>query len=565
MKQSDLRAAYDYLRELPKDVRVAVETDDFELWCYYGWGVIPNTAQLEAHNDIRQWPPGSVHLWRFANRTGKTSGLILTHMNFGWYKRGYENAEIDRWLQYTYRTLHAAPLNRLMGKAWEMADALIHGSSELQLNPLTNRQRKAPLAPLYEARTGRSRDQSDEMWVECVNGARIDFLSTQGGAARMESEKWWFLDWDEFVRQQPVSDIPLIFDQTLLPRSSDHMAPIVLSGTVTEDSDPIYAEIEDVAAESPKDWNVKSFDRSANFAQSRESIDRQLRLSIDKSVARRSVLGEKGEGGRGSLYPTFLLSNAFDGDLPTTIGPQQIALIRGFGYEFVSMFDHAANGDLNVVQTWAVPWPVPHGDDLLAQPILAVDLTEKRSGSHLTTTLQARFALDVVRRFRSRILIVDSTAEGGLLVFRTIRDTARQDPETSRCAVIPCDFGARGSGKGTVNKEEGLQGLQRMLGWGLDYAADDYGWVADWPETNGEEFGLIRFPFEDNWRRLHRELAVLRRDDSHQRQDRAMTAVMGAWHLHRMLNARGGVAVPFRMTGNRRARKQPDRELMIVR
>jgi hypothetical protein len=560
MNQHDRRAVNDYIRDLPTQTRAALAADDFEIWCYYGFGVVLNSAQLEAHDAIRSWPRGSVHLWRWANRVGKTSGLVLTHMNYGWAKRGYENAQLERWIDYLYRTLHAAPLNRLMGKAWEMADALIHGSSDLQLNPLTSRQRPAPLGALYTARTGRAKDGSDEMWVECVNNSRIDFLSTQGGAARMESEKWWLLDWDEFVRQQPVADIPLIFDQTLLPRSSDHMAPVILSGTVTEDSDPIYAEIEDIAADSPKDWNIMSFDRSVNFAQSRASIDRQLRLSIDKSVARRSVEGQKGEGGRGALYPTFLLSNAFDGELPPELVERQVELIRGLGYEFISMFDHAANGDLNVVQTWAVPWPVPQGDELLEQPILAVGLAERRSGGHMTPTLQAAFARAEVERYDSRELIVDSTGEGGLLVHRTVKQALVRH----RCTVIPCDFGSRSSAKGTINKEEGLQALQRMLGWGLDYAADEYGWVGDWPDVGEGSFGLVRFPFEENWRRLHRELSVLKRDDQHQRQDRAMTAVMGAWRLYRQLETRQALARPFRMTANRR-RPKARRQEMIVR
>lgn len=379
----------------------------------------------------------------------------------------------------------------------------------------------------------------------------------------MESEKWWLIDWDEFVRQQPVTDIPLLFDQTFLPRSSDFMAPLILAGTVTEDSDPVYAEIEDVAADAPQDWNVKSFDRSVNFSQSRASIDRQVRLSIDKSIARRSVEGQKGEGGRGALYPTFLLSNAFDHDLPVEINEAQVELLRGFGYEFISMFDHAANGDLNVVQTWAVPWPCPPGDELLEQRIIAVGLAEKRSGSHLTPTLQARFAANEVERYGSRVLIVDATGEGGLLAERAIRELLAL--EGVRCTVVPCDFGRRGSAKYTLVKEEGLQALQRMLGWGLDHAADEYGWVGDWPEIGPEaRFGLVSFPFEDNWRRLHRELAVLRRDDTHQRQDRAMTAAMGAWYLHKRLGARGGLAVPFRMTANRR-RPKAGQESMIVR
>ena len=491
-------------------------------------------------------------MWRFANRVGKTSGLILDHMWFVWKKWRYVNEDLDRWLGYTYKTLHAAPLNRLMGKAWEMGEALIAGGSELQLDPFTHRQRPAPLGPLFTARTGRTPDGSDGMWIDCANGGKVDFLSTHDGAGRMESDTWWVLSWDEFVRHQPVTDIPLLFDQTFLPRSSDHMAPVILSGTVTEDSDPVYAEMEEVAALSPKDWNLKSFDRSVNFSQSQASIDRQMRLSFDKEVAGRSVMGKLGEGGRGSLYPTFLLNQAFDASLPTEPTAEFIEILHHMGYGIISAFDHAASGDLNVVQSWAVPgWPSPDAERMMEErePILAIDISEKRSGSHLTPTLQAKFALDVVERLGSDVLIVDASGEGGVIASNGLK----HDLANSGTLVVPCQFAGRTQVKGLSNKELGLQSLQRMLGWGLDTAADDYGWIGDWPELpEGASFGLVRFPFDGNWRKLHRELAVLRREDQHQRQDRAMTAVMLAWWLLKRLEGQQGVPQRFSIIPQRR-------------
>lgn len=557
MTPAQNRELLNAVKELPAPTRAALTSSSFEVFCRYGFGVVPNQAQVELAEAVLSWPPGSIFLLRWANRTGKTSGLILLHMFLAWKKWRYQNDDLDRWLGYTYRTLHAAPLNRLMGKAWEMAEALIAGTSILQQDPVTHRQREAPLGALFSAKTGKTPDGSDAMWIECANGSRIDFLSTHDGAGRMESETWWFLDWDEFVRHQPVTDIPLLFDQTFLPRSSDYMAPIVLSGTVTEDSDPVYAEMEDIASQSPKDWCLMSFDRRVNFSQSTASIDRQIRLSFDKQIADRSVEGKLGEGGRGSLYPTFLLGNAFDPDLPATISNEHIEVLRGLGYAFYSMFDHAAAGDLNVVQTWAVPWPIPPGDELIGG-ILGVGLVEKRSGGHLTPTLQAKFALDEVARFGSRVLIVDGTGEGGSIVFQGLRS----DLAGSGCSVVKCEFSGRAV-KGTSNKEFGLQALQRFLGWGLDIIADENGWVGDWPEVEGTTFGLLRLPYSGQWLKLHRELAVLKREDQHQRQDRAMTAVMGAWWLHRDLSA--GQALPTRFSIIPTRRRANRRELAIVR
>lgn len=131
-------------------------------------------------------------------------------------------------------------------------------------------------------------------------------------------------------------------------------------------------------------------------------------------------------------------------------------------------------------------------------------------------------------------------------------------------SVTPCNFSQRGIVKGTSAKEEGLQTLQRMLGWGLDYAADENGWSDDWPQLDeGQEFGVLRIPFAGGWKKLHRELAVLKRDDAHQRQDRAMTAVMGAWWMRRYLETRQPTPQRFSIIPTRR--RAARRDMVVVR
>ena len=557
----DRRALIEAVSSLPADARAALESDDPELFSFYGFGIVLNDAQVEAFRDLERWGPGSIHLLRWANRTGKTTGLTLIELMAIWKKWRYNTERLEDWLDFTYKVLHAAPLNRLMGRAWESVDTFIRGSAWQQRSPITNRQRTPYLAPFFEARSGKAPDGSESLWVQCANGGRIDYLSTHDGAGRMESETWWLLVWDEFVRHQPVGNIPLLFDQTFLPRSSDYMAPVVLSGTVTEESDPIYAELEEIAVESPKDWNVSSYERSVNFSQTQESIDRQMRVSIDKNIAGRSVSGKLGEGGRGALFPTFLMKNMVDHSLPEYNSDEAIIRMAAMGYEFLSMFDHAATGDLNVVQTWAVPYPIPTGDQLLeGGPIIAVGLAEKRSGGHITPTLQAHFAAEEAYRFGSRWLVVDSTGEGGALVYNGLR----HDLANSGISVIPADFGSRGQRKGTVMKEEGLQTLQRMLSWGLDYAADENGWVGDWPELEEDDrFGVLKMPFEGGWKKVYRELSVLKRDDSHQRQDRAMTSVMGAWFMRKFLETRQTAPQRFSIIPTRR--RAARRDTVVVR
>lgn len=543
MTPTQRRAYLDALRELPAKTRAWLESDDPAIFCFYGWGVMLTDAQESAFNDILRWPRGTIHLWRCANRAGKTTDLVLAHAYHAWKKVAYEQPDPDDWAAFRYRTLHSAPLNRLTGKAWELASALINGTAWQQRSMVTHRQRPAPLGPFYKSHAGKAPDGSDILELRCANNSVVDFLSTQGGAGRLESETWWFIGWDEFARQAPVEDIPLLFDQTFLPRSSDHLAPVVLSSTVTEDSEPIYQELEDIAAESPKDWNIISFDRASNYSQSAESIDRQRRLTIDPAIAARSLDGSIGEGGSGTLFPHLFLRNAFDGRLPTDYSAAQIEGLRSRGYIFISSFDHAVKGDLNVVTTWAVPWPIPREHDALIGSITCVGIAERRSGSHLTPTLQSQFALDEVERFDSRFLIVDSTAEGGELVYRGLREEL---PER----VIACAFNAKLPGRLSKNKELGLQALQRQLGLGLEVAARE-GWIAEWPDPGKTAFGLYRVPFAGRFLKLHREMAVLRRDDAAQRQDRAMTWVQVAWYMDKFISSVRSVAQPFSIVGRK--------------
>lgn len=559
MNPTQRRAYLDTIREIPAATRAWLESDDPELFAYYGLGIMLNDAQVEGLKALLDWPDGTVHLWRWANRTGKTTGLVVAHMYYVWKKRGYENADPESWLDYKYRTLHSAPLNRLTGKAWEMADAIIAGSAIAQHNPVTNLQRKAQLAPFYETRAGRAKDGSDVLEVRCANGGVIDFLSTQGGAGRLESEAWWLIDWDEFGRQQPIDDVPILFDQTFLPRSSDFMAPLILSSTVTEDAEPIYQEIEDIAAEAPQDWNVMTFARTANFAQSQASIDRQKRMSIDPAIAARSVEGGIGEGGRGTLYPHIVLKTAFDKRLPADWSEARIDALNRQGRICISSFDHAATGDLNVVTTYSVPWPLKgRATEELVGSVLGVGIAERRSGSHLTPELQAQFAMAEVERFDSDYLVVDATAEGGQLVARTLK-------EHFPGGVVECSFNKRDPGAIAKNKEVGLQALQRQFAMGLAGIAETDGWLSEFPDAAPGTFGLYRIPFEGRWLKLHRELAVLRRDDQKQRQDRAMTIVQVAWYLEKFLGSVRSVATPFSIVGRKPRPKRRRRESMIVR
>lgn len=534
----------DALSELPRRHRVWLESGDIELFAYYGWGVVLNSAQLEHIHDVQTWPPGTVHVWRWANRTGKTTGLDLLYLWAAWYKWRFEHADFDGWLAYTWKALHAAPLSELAGKAWGLVDELIDGRAYQQRDPINKRQRPALLAPFYRATKLVDVNDVDRPVVTVANGAQIDFRSTQGGAGRLESDAWWLIGWDEFPRQQPADDIPVMFDQTFLPRSSDFMAPIILAGTATIGSEHIYAELEELAARNPTDWNFTEAARTANFSQSQASMDRQRRMSIDKDVANRSLDGTLG-GGSGSMFPHFLLANAFDGDLPETItppGPDDDRAWAQLGRRrtFLTAFDHALAHDDNVYMTLDVPWPPSTISP--TNPIIGAHIELLRGSRTLTPDEQHAYLSREHRTYRSRAVIIDSTGPGGLSVYRK----ALQEG----LPAVDCNLQARAA-KWVTNKEYALQALQRMLSQGLPVTAD--GFIEDWPEVDpATPFGILRFPNTGPWLKLRRQLSVYKRADEKLRQDAAMTLAMLAWYLWKLIgHTNSPVAQPFNIVSSR--------------
>jgi len=542
------------LTALPRRHRAWLESGDIELFCYYGWGVVLNDAQLEHIDDVLTWPPGTIHVWRWANRTGKTTGLDLLYSWAVWYKWRFEHADFEHgWLPFNYKVLHAAPLSELAGKAWGLFDELIDGRAMQQRNPFTKLQRKALLAPFFTATKLVDVNDVDRPVVLCANNAQIDFRSTQGKAARLESDAWWLIGWDEFPRQQPADEITTIFDQTMLPRSSDFLAPVVLAGTATIESEHIYAELEDLADESIAaagadriaDWHFTEAARSANFSQSQRSMDRQMRVSIDKDIASRSVSGTLGAGTR-TMFPHFLLDRAFDSSLPETIEPPKAGDEEGWRRlhnraVFATSFDHALASDDNVYINLLIPWP----PKLITpqNPILGASMTLLRSSRTLTPDEQHAYLSRDMRRYRSHVGIIDSTGEGGLAVYRK----ARQDG----LAVLDCNLQARAV-KYVTNKEAALQGLQRMLAMGLPVDTSDDGFIDAWPDIPDDlDFGLFRFPTTGPWKKLRRQLSVYKRDDEKLRQDAAMTLAQFAWWLWRLIGHAGNSkAKPFNIVAS---------------
>ena len=522
---SDDAPWYEALEQLAKAGALPwLMSDDVALFARHGFGVVATDDQVKAWKAIQSDPESGIfHVWRWGNRSGKTTALVLFHLWVLWRKWRYQAATYEAWSRYTYRSLHAAPLNKLVGKAHQLAQALIDGRADQQQDPLTKRYRPAPLGRFFEAGKSSADDGSAELWVRCANGAVMDFLSSSDTGVRIEGEAWWFVSWDEFARQAPVSDVLLLIDQTFLPRSSDHMAPVVMAGTSTEDFDPIYSEIEEYAERDPDRWVFMQASREGNFSQSKASIDRQQAMSFDPNAVARSLRGGVGEGGRGP-FPHFVIERAFTDTLPARTPREAIP----DGYALVSSFDHALRHDENVVLTVALPWP-PEARRLEREPIMGVALDVRRGSRSLTPDEQFDLVAGTYAAYSPRVVIIDATAEGGLAVFRTAQQAGMP--------AVACSFTARTPGSIRIpNKEYGIQALQRLMGWGLEMRITDTGWVSEWTEADGP-FGLIRFPdHRGDWARLKRQLAVYQRNDERIVQDLAMAAVMMAWWVFRFLD-----------------------------
>lgn len=538
------RATIDALKAIPAKhkawINLPVSVEGFELFCYNGWGVVPNDAQLEGFNDIITWPRGSFHLWRWANRTGKTTGLMLAHEYFAFKKWGYEQNDLDAWLAYRYKTLHAAPEGILMSKAWEIAQALTDGSAIVQRNPLTNTQRPGIFVgtPMFKATTQRDATGQEQLVVLVANGARVDFLQTYSGASRMESDAWWFIVWDEFGEHKPIADVPTLVDATFLPRSSDHLAPVVLSSTEKEKNAAVYMELEDLADRSPKDWNIKEFGREANFAMSRESADRQLRMSSDVATAQRSVYGGSAESSKGSVLPMFTIRRAFDPERP--IGRRLEDLPepqRGKRWKIIQTFDHAIQGDRNVVLTSAVQWPITDREELIAFPIEGLAIAERKGSRVLTPDEVSRWAYRQWEEYgepeEGSVWITDTTGEGGIMFHRILRSLGIPSREFNYTARV-------GKNDRRTKKGHGRTGLQRLFSLGLP-VDEDTGEIVVPRGVDIEtlQFGGIRFPLpgpdtEEGraFRKLWRQLAILRVDDEKMSQDHAMTALMLAGFIY---------------------------------
>jgi hypothetical protein len=92
---------------------------------------------------------------------------------------------------------------------------------------------------------------ADHMFLRSVTGGICDFRSTEGKARRLESGAWRFISWDEWPQTENPDDIRTVLYVRLTNRAADFDAPILLTGTITDETEHIAREFLDLA-EDPR-------------------------------------------------------------------------------------------------------------------------------------------------------------------------------------------------------------------------------------------------------------------------------------------------------------------------
>ena len=121
---------------------------DVGRWAANGLGIILHDKQLEMLEELDKGDH-LFHLLTWANRVGKTTGVIAWHLHGIFYKpeipEPTSEREFDQWVAEEYRTLHAAPLGLLATRAYDAIREISMGTHPAQRDQDTGKRREAPL------------------------------------------------------------------------------------------------------------------------------------------------------------------------------------------------------------------------------------------------------------------------------------------------------------------------------------------------------------------------------------------------------------------------------------
>jgi hypothetical protein len=523
--------------ELPSRVKrwVSAGRSDLGLFAYEGLGIKLHDAQLEAAEAVLRREAQFYDLW-WAYRAGKTTLLCIIHLHHIFYKIGIEapgsDYEMEKWQAEGFRTLHCAPLGELAGRAWVALGDIISGTSKAQRDE-NDKRREAPLSSMFFTSRERIEGGADRMFLRCLTGGVTDFRSTEGKAARLESGAWRLITWDEWPVTENTDDIRYILDVRLANRAADYDAPIVLTGTITPETEHIAKEFI-TKAEDPSntDWWGCGAARDLNPSASSKAIERAKR-NMDEEDYLRGVMGLPG-GTKGRALPSWAVDNAFRADLPRWQPPDKTVDEHGKPiWQYVHVWDLAiSNADnVGIVARAPADWQIS-----ASRPAVGVAM-KVIPGSRTLIDREIVHAIEETYLPYGGIIVVDETDAHGKNVMRELRRAGYP--------VTGFDFHDRTT-EGITFKARALKAVKEVLSDGLravrsaegEFIDDSLG-VPTLDRDNS--FGSLRLPLE--WALVRDQLSIVKPppDDEKQKKDAAMVVYMLCDLLWR--RKRAGVAV----------------------
>lgn len=496
--------------------------NDWELFCYEGFGIVPTDEQIEARAKLGRPGPRireldeAKFLWLSGGqRAGKTVELFLWHAEACLYKVGLDNTDPRFYANYIYQTLAVAPSNELTLKLWQVSDTIQKGTNEAQYDKINRRARKGRFLHLFEA--GKS---GQNPIVRFTNNAHIDFRSTEGWATRLEGDKWWFFTWDEWA-SQPDREIEFVRTDVLMGRARDHDAKIVPAAWPKPETErhliKVMREIE-----KGIDHDSKVFFLSAEKAFfSNKSALKSERARKSPAQWKRTVLGQPA-GGASVEFPEDVVANMVHEDLTYPALPED-------GFKYLSTWDIGLAHDSTV----GITWRIPDGDVTPDNKARIVNGTEIKGGE--TVTIDGIvFSIAKEQLIYRAQSAVDATSMGGTGVSRALRDL--RPP--------PLAFKSRSNDRlyGNMRLAAIANGLE-MLTWGR-------------PDGEGSSpWGLIEAPRIPE---LVDQLANFDRDAKNVADDWVWSFLIGCWYIKRFYVRARGAHSPrdFNLTGTGIVRRE---------
>jgi len=517
---------------VPADTREWIKRgrSDIALWALKGLGIKLHQAQVEFAEAVLRGEAG-YYLLTWANRAGKTTILIVLHLHRLFYKLGIEppqtKAEQRMWENEEYRTLHCSPLGELAGRAWLAIGDIINGTSKAQRDPVTGKRRPAPLAQMFAATKERTESNADRLFVRCLTHSVMDFRSTEGKAARIEGGAWRLITWDEWPATENKDDIRYVLYNRLTARAADHDAAIVLTGTITAETEHIAKEflnyVEDPAND---DWWGNTASREMNPGTTLRSLELAKR-NLDQEDYDRSVLGIPG-GVKGRMFPSWLLDPVFDAALPNWQPPDKTDEGGVPKWTYLHVWDLAIAAADNVGMVVRVPFDWRFS---VENPLVGVSL-KIIPGSRTLIDDEIEYAIEETYLPYGGVIYVDATDAHGMSICRTLR--------RKNLPVHAFDFKEQ-QGNKITRKAKGISALRSIFAEGIDPQRDASGEpVRDIDglvaHDLGQPYGSMRLPAK--WSKPKDQLATLKPPpgDERQTKDAAMVVLMAceiAWRERR--------------------------------